>query len=127
MRAACARRCSLPSSSHRPPDKKPHVARRRFGQHFLHDRHVLARIVDAVAPRPGECIVEIDPGEGALTAPLLERARELHAVELDRDLAARLRDMPGLTVHEADALEFDFARFPSGLRLVGNLPYNIST
>ena len=117
----------MPSSSHRPPDKKPHVARRRFGQHFLHDRQVLARIVEAIAPRPGECIVEIGPGEGALTAPLLERARELHAIEVDRDLAARLREMPGLTLHEADALEFDFARFPSGVRLVGNLPYNIST
>jgi 16S rRNA (adenine1518-N6/adenine1519-N6)-dimethyltransferase len=111
---------------HRPPDK-PHIARRRFGQHFLHDARVLARIVDAVAPRPGECIVEIGPGEGALTAPLLERAGTLHAIEVDRDLAARLRERPGLTVHEADALEFDFARFPAGMRLVGNLPYNIST
>jgi 16S rRNA (adenine1518-N6/adenine1519-N6)-dimethyltransferase len=111
---------------HRPPDK-PHIARRRFGQHFLHDARVLARIVDAVAPRPGECIVEIGPGEGALTAPLLARAGTLHAIEVDRDLAARLRERPGLTVHEADALEFDFARFPAGMRLVGNLPYNIST
>src|SRR5437868_10130418 len=127
MPAACARRCSLPSSSHRPPDKKPHVARRRFGQHFLHDRQVLARIVEASAPRPGECIVEIGPGEGALTAPLLERAQALEVIEVDRDLAARLRDLAGVTVHEADALEFDFARFPAGLRLVGNLPYNIST
>ena len=109
----------MPSSSHRP--------RKRFGQHFLHDRQVLARIVDAIAPRPGECIVEIGPGEGALTGPLIERARELHAIELDRDLAARLRDLPGLTVYEADALEFDFAHFPPGMRLVGNLPYNIST
>jgi 16S rRNA (adenine1518-N6/adenine1519-N6)-dimethyltransferase len=109
----------LPSSSHRP--------RKRFGQHFLHERQVLARIVDAIAPRPGECIVEIGPGEGALSAPLIERARELHAIELDRDLAARLREMPGLTVHEADALEFDFACFAPGMRLVGNLPYNIST
>jgi 16S rRNA (adenine1518-N6/adenine1519-N6)-dimethyltransferase len=88
---------------------------------------VLARIVEVVAPRPGECIVEIGPGEGALTAPLLERAGALQVVELDRDLAARLRERPGLTVHQADALEFDFACFPSGMRLVGNLPYNIST
>jgi 16S rRNA (adenine1518-N6/adenine1519-N6)-dimethyltransferase len=117
----------LPSSSHRPPDKKPHVARRRFGQHFLHDRQVRARIVDAIAPRPGECIVEIGPGEGALTAPLIERAGKVYAIELDRDLAERLRDTPGLTVDEADALEFDFARLPPGMRLVGNLPYNIST
>ena len=109
----------MPSTSHRP--------RKRFGQHFLHDRQVLVRIVDAIAPRPGECIVEIGPGEGALTGPLIERARELHAIELDRDLAARLRELPGLTVYEGDALEFDFSRFPPGMRLVGNLPYNIST
>jgi 16S rRNA (adenine1518-N6/adenine1519-N6)-dimethyltransferase len=109
----------LPSTSHRP--------RKRFGQHFLHDPRVLARIVDAIAPAPGEFIVEIGPGEGALTAPLLARAKRMDAIELDRDLAARLRGMPGLTVHEGDALEFDFARLPAGMRLVGNLPYNIST
>ena len=109
----------MPSSSHRP--------RKRFGQHFLHDARVLARIVDAVAPRPGDCIVEIGPGEGALTAPLLERAGALQVIEVDRDLAARLRERPGLTVYEADALEFDFARIPAGMRIVGNLPYNIST
>jgi 16S rRNA (adenine1518-N6/adenine1519-N6)-dimethyltransferase len=117
----------LRSSSHRPADKKPHVARRRFGQHFLHDPRVLARIVDAIAPRPGEVLVEIGPGEGALTRPLLERAHALQAIEVDRDLAARLRELPGLTVHEADALDFDYARFAAGMRLVGNLPYNIST
>ena len=115
------------SSSHRPPDKKPHVARRRFGQHFLHDPRVLARIVDAIAPQPGDVLVEIGPGEGALTRPLLERAGTLYAIELDRDLAERLRQLPALTVHEGDALEFDFARLPAGMRLVGNLPYNIST
>jgi len=71
--------------------------------------------------------VEIGPGEGALTRPLLERAGALHAIEVDRDLAAALRELPGLTVHEGDALEFDYARFPPGMRLVGNLPYNIST
>jgi 16S rRNA (adenine1518-N6/adenine1519-N6)-dimethyltransferase len=112
----------LPSSSHRP--------RKRFGQHFLHDPRVLARIVDAVAPSAGDCLVEIGPGEGALTAPLLARAGKLEAIELDRDLASGLaaRFPPfKLTVHCADALEFDFARFPAGLRLVGNLPYNIST
>jgi len=112
----------LPSSSHRP--------RKRFGQHFLHDPRVLARIVDAIAPAPNDLLVEIGPGEGALTAPLIERAGKLEAVEVDRDLAAELaaRFPPfKLTVHCADALEFDFARFPAGLRLVGNLPYNIST
>ena len=72
-------------------------------------------------------MVEIGPGEGALTRPLLERAGRLHAIEVDRDLAAGLRELPGLTVHEGDALEFDYARFPEGMRLVGNLPYNIST
>jgi 16S rRNA (adenine1518-N6/adenine1519-N6)-dimethyltransferase len=112
----------LPLTSHRP--------RKRFGQHFLHDPRVLARIVDAVAPAPGDHLVEIGPGEGALTAPLLERAGKLEVVEVDRDLASGLaaRFPPyKLTVHCADALEFDFARFPAGLRLVGNLPYNIST
>ena len=107
-----------------------HTPRKRFGQHFLHDRRVLARIVDAVAPSPDDFLVEIGPGEGALTAPLLERAGKLEAIEVDRDLAAGLaaRFPPfRLTVHCADALEFDFARLPVGMRLVGNLPYNIST
>jgi len=88
---------------------------------------VLARIVEAVAPSPDDRVVEIGPGEGALTVPLLQRTQHLDVIELDRDLAARLREMPGVTVHEGDALEFDFARFPAGLRVVGNLPYNIST
>jgi 16S rRNA (adenine1518-N6/adenine1519-N6)-dimethyltransferase len=112
----------LPSSSHRP--------RKRFGQHFLHDPRILARIVDAVSPTANDFLVEIGPGEGALTAPLIERAGKLEAIELDRDLAADLaaRFPPfRLTVHCADALAFDFARFPAGMRLVGNLPYNIST
>jgi 16S rRNA (adenine1518-N6/adenine1519-N6)-dimethyltransferase len=88
---------------------------------------VLARIVDAVSPRPDDFLVEIGPGEGALTAPLLQRAQKLEVIEVDRDLAERLRALPGVTVHEGDALEFDFARFPAGMRIVGNLPYNIST
>jgi 16S rRNA (adenine1518-N6/adenine1519-N6)-dimethyltransferase len=71
--------------------------------------------------------VEIGPGEGALTRPLAERAGRLHVIELDRDLAARLQSLPGVTVHQADALEFDFGVFPAGMRVVGNLPYNIST
>ena len=104
--------------------------RKRFGQHFLHDPRVLARLVDAVNPAPGDRLVEIGPGEGALTAPLIERAGKLEAIEVDRDLAGDLaaRFPPfKLTVHCADALEFDFSRLPAGLRLVGNLPYNIST
>ncbi|TMH40959.1 MAG: 16S rRNA (adenine(1518)-N(6)/adenine(1519)-N(6))-dimethyltransferase RsmA [Betaproteobacteria bacterium] len=110
------------SSSHRP--------RKRFGQHFLHDPRVRARIVEAIAPQPGDVLVEIGPGEGALSAPLIERVGKLEAIELDRDLAAALaaRFPPyQLTVHCADALEYDFGRFPAGMRLVGNLPYNIST
>jgi len=112
----------LPSTSHRP--------RKRFGQHFLHDPRVLARIVEAIAPQAGDVLVEIGPGEGALSAPLIERAGKLEAIELDRDLAAALaaRFPPyQLTVRCADALQYDFSRFPAGMRLVGNLPYNIST
>jgi 16S rRNA (adenine1518-N6/adenine1519-N6)-dimethyltransferase len=107
-----------------------HVARKRFGQHFLEDRQIIDRILDAMAPRPGDAIVEIGPGLGALTGPLLERVSHLHAVEIDRDLCARLRQRfppERLTVHEGDALEFDFAALPAPLRVVGNLPYNIST
>ncbi|MEX0606560.1 MAG: 16S rRNA (adenine(1518)-N(6)/adenine(1519)-N(6))-dimethyltransferase RsmA [Halofilum sp. (in: g-proteobacteria)] len=108
-------------------------ARKRFGQHFLHERATIERIVAAVAPQPGDHLVEIGPGEGVLTRPLLEAVGRLDAVEIDRDLAAALRardDWPGtLELHEADALAFDFAALARDrpLRLVGNLPYNIST
>jgi 16S rRNA (adenine1518-N6/adenine1519-N6)-dimethyltransferase len=91
---------------------------------------VLARLVAAIDPSPEDFMVEIGPGEGALTRPLLERIRKLEVIELDRDLAAQLASEfppPRVTVHCADALDYDFARFPAGLRLVGNLPYNIST
>jgi 16S rRNA (adenine1518-N6/adenine1519-N6)-dimethyltransferase len=104
--------------------------RKRFGQHFLHDQGVLKRIVDAVAPSGSDIIVEIGPGEGALTRPLLERIGHLTAIEIDRDLAARLsQEFPAdkLSVVIADALDHDFSAFPPGLRIVGNLPYNIST
>ncbi|MGH8705293.1 MAG: 16S rRNA (adenine(1518)-N(6)/adenine(1519)-N(6))-dimethyltransferase RsmA [Burkholderiales bacterium] len=104
--------------------------RKRFGQHFLHDRGILERIVEAIAPAPGDPILEIGPGEGALTRPLLGRAGRLTAIEIDRDLAARLAaEHPAdrLTLIRADALEFDFDALPPGMRLVGNLPYNIST
>ena len=107
--------------------------RKRFGQHFLHDRVVIGRIVDAIAPRAGDVVVEIGPGRGALTFPLLASGCELHVIEIDRDLAARLRSRtarhPNLTVHEADALEFDLAEVAPAarLRVAGNLPYNIST
>jgi 16S rRNA (adenine1518-N6/adenine1519-N6)-dimethyltransferase len=90
---------------------------------------VLARIVDSIAPAPGDVLVEIGPGEGALTRLLLERVETLHAIEIDRDLAARLgTDFPDrLALHQADALDFDYSVFGRELRLVGNLPYNIST
>ncbi|MEO7246647.1 MAG: 16S rRNA (adenine(1518)-N(6)/adenine(1519)-N(6))-dimethyltransferase RsmA [Rubrivivax sp.] len=108
-----------------------HVARKRFGQHFLTDPAVLAAIVDAIDPRPGEPLVEVGPGLGALTQPLLERAGALTVIELDRDLAARLRRRPGLEVIEADVLRVDFGALAAAaaapLRVVGNLPYNISS
>ena len=108
-----------------------HRARKRFGQHFLTDRGVIGDIVAAIDPQPGEALVEIGPGLGALTLPLLEVCRALRVVELDRDLAARLRRNPALEVIESDALQIDFAGLAAGhahkLRLVGNLPYNIST
>jgi 16S rRNA (adenine1518-N6/adenine1519-N6)-dimethyltransferase len=108
-----------------------HVARRRFGQHFLTDGSVIDRIVAAIDPRPGQAVVEIGPGLGAMTGPLAERSRPLTVIELDRDLAARLRRRPELEVIEADVLTVDFgalaARRGGPLRVVGNLPYNIST
>ncbi|MSQ54887.1 MAG: 16S rRNA (adenine(1518)-N(6)/adenine(1519)-N(6))-dimethyltransferase RsmA [Betaproteobacteria bacterium] len=108
-------------SAHRP--------RKRFGQHFLHDAGVVRRIVEAIAPRPGESMVEIGPGEGVLTRPLLERGAALTVIEVDRDLAARLAADHGgaMDVRCADALAFDFDALPRGTRVVGNLPYNIST
>lgn len=108
-----------------------HVARKRFGQHFLVDESIIDGIVRAIGPRPGQALVEIGPGLGALTQPLLERAGVLTVIELDRDLAARLRQRPGLTVIESDVLKVDFAAVADAagqpLRLVGNLPYNISS
>lgn len=107
-----------------------HVPRKRFGQHFLIDRGIVERIVSAIDPKRDDHIVEIGPGLGALTAPLLEHVENLHVVELDRDLSEHLRERypaERLVVHQADALQFDFTTLPSPLRVVGNLPYNIST
>ena len=103
--------------------------KKRLGQHFLTDRHYLARIVAAIDPHRGDRIVEIGPGTGLLTEGLLEHVDRLHVVEIDRALAQRLRDSfdDRLVVHEADALEFDFDAIGAPLRVVGNLPYNIST
>jgi 16S rRNA (adenine1518-N6/adenine1519-N6)-dimethyltransferase len=111
-----------------------HVARKRFGQNFLVDQQVIADIVNAVAPKRDDCVVEIGPGLGALTDPLLQRLDHLHVVEIDRDIIARLRPRYSpqkLTIHEGDALNFDFSSLVDGsgrrLHVVGNLPYNIST
>ena len=108
-----------------------HIARKRFGQHFLADPSIVDAIVDAVAPAPGDALVEIGPGLAALTDPLVARCGRLTVIELDRDLAARLRRRPELSVVEADVLEVDFgalaAQLGAPLRVVGNLPYNIST
>ncbi|MBB5203038.1 16S rRNA (adenine1518-N6/adenine1519-N6)-dimethyltransferase [Inhella inkyongensis] len=106
----------------------PHQARKRFGQNFLTDGGVIDSIVRAIDPRPGEAMVEIGPGLAAMTQPLVERLGHLTVIELDRDLAARLRKHPQLTVIESDVLKVDFAsQLPTPLRVVGNLPYNISS
>jgi len=108
-----------------------HQPRKRFGQHFLTDESVIDRIVDAIDPQPGEAVVEIGPGLGAMTRPLAERLDRLSVIELDRDLAQRLRRQPKLDVIEADVLKVDIealaAERGQPLRIVGNLPYNIST
>ena len=107
-----------------------HRHKKSLGQHFLHDHNILNKIVAAIAPQADDLMVEIGPGLGALTRPLLERIKHLHVVEFDRDLVPRLRaEFPAeqLTVHECDALKFDFASLGENLRVVGNLPYNISS
>jgi len=109
-----------------------HQARKRFGQNFLVSPGVIRKIVDAVAPRAGDTVVEIGPGLGALTEPLLERIDHLHVVEIDRDLIARLRQQypaERLTIHAGDALVFDFGALKEAgpLKIIGNLPYNISS
>lgn len=107
-----------------------HQARKRFGQNFLVDAAVVESIVRAIAPQPQDNMVEIGPGLSALTAPLLERLERLSVIEIDRDLAQRLRDrFPAerLNVVEGDALQINFAQFGQRLRIVGNLPYNISS
>jgi 16S rRNA (adenine1518-N6/adenine1519-N6)-dimethyltransferase len=119
------------------PGKRPvaggggHVARKRFGQNFLVDLGVIDEIVRAISPQPGQALVEIGPGLGALTNPVVERSKHLTVIELDRDLAARLRKRPELTVIESDVLKVDFAQIARDaeqkLRLIGNLPYNISS
>lgn len=111
-----------------------HRAKKRFGQNFLVDPRIISDIVSAIRPEPADHMVEIGPGLGALTRPLLEKLNRLHVVEVDRDIVARLeQDYPQedpaskLIIHAGDALEFDFSTLPSPLRVVGNLPYNISS
>ena len=109
---------------------KGHVARKRFGQNFLVDQGIIAAIVYAIDPKRDDTLVEIGPGLGAITEPLLKRLDHLHVVEIDRDLIARLKKQhtpERMTIHEGDALAFDFSTIGRKLRLVGNLPYNIST
>ncbi len=115
-----------------------HIPRKRFGQHFLTDQGIIECIVQAIAPKPGQAVVEIGPGLAALTQPLVERLGHLTVIELDRDLAAQLRQHPQLAVVESDVLKVDFRQLATQvaaqqgtaapkLRVVGNLPYNIST
>ena len=107
-----------------------HIPRRRFGQHFLVDERVIRQVIAVIDPQSDDSMVEIGPGLGALTTPLLARLAHLHVVELDRDIVARLKETyppSKLEIHAGDALEFDFSALGPGLRVVGNLPYNIST
>ena len=119
------------SHGHKPHSQQGHVARKRFGQHFLSDDGIIDAIVRGIDPRPGQALVEIGPGLGAMTNPVVERCAKLTVVELDRDLAARLRKRAELDVIESDVLQVDFGaladRFGQKLRVIGNLPYNIST
>jgi 16S rRNA (adenine1518-N6/adenine1519-N6)-dimethyltransferase len=111
-----------------------HTPRKRFGQHFLHDKSIIQRLVNAIAPQPGQHIIEIGPGQGALTVPILTLINTMDAIELDKDLIPALKqrcaDKGNLNVHQGDALAFDFSSLFDGkapLRIIGNLPYNIST
>lgn len=118
------------------PKPQAHRARKRFGQNFLHDASIIERMLAAIRVQSDDCIVEVGPGLGALTLPLLEQLSELHVVEIDRDLIERLeqRQLPGLHIHSGDVLNMDFTQLsatvckpPQKLRVVGNLPYNIGT
>ena len=111
-----------------------HIPRKRFGQNFLHDQNIIAQIVAAIAPQTSDRLIEIGPGQGALTTPLIQHTGKLEVVELDRDLIPRLEEMFAdkgeLIIHNQDVLKFDFAQLTheeKSLRIVGNLPYNIST
>ena len=112
----------------------PHVTRKRFGQHFLRDEEIIARIVQAVAPKPGQRLIEIGPGEGAITLPMLRKCGKMTVIELDRDLvpriAARCAGVGEVEIINADVLDVDLGKLAGDgdrLRVVGNLPYNISS
>jgi len=111
-----------------------HIARKRFGQNFLHDPHLIQKIIRLIDPQPGDHLVEIGPGQAAITAPLIAAAGHVHAIEIDRDLVARLRERfseEQLSIDQNDVLRVDFVglsqRLGGRLRVVGNLPYNISS
>ncbi|PIT10653.1 16S rRNA (adenine(1518)-N(6)/adenine(1519)-N(6))-dimethyltransferase [Snodgrassella alvi] len=109
---------------------KEHRARKRFGQNFLQDKSIIQDIVRAVRPQPEDTVLEIGPGLAAITTPLAAMVDQLHVIEIDRDIVARLRTLPfasKLIIHEGDVLQFDFASVPGRKKIVGNLPYNIST
>ena len=109
---------------------KPHQARKRFGQNFLQDTRIIQDIVNAVRPQPEDTVIEIGPGLAAITEPLCRRLSQLHVCEIDRDIIAYLRAQPfagKLEIHEGDVLQFDFSGVPGRKKIVGNLPYNIST
>jgi len=119
-----------PRSPRSPSTQAGHAPRKRFGQNFLVDRGIITAIVQAIDPQPQDTVVEIGPGLGALTEPLMQRVEPLHVIEIDRDLIARLKKLHSrerLTLHEGDALKFDFGSLGPRLRVAGNLPYNIST
>jgi 16S rRNA (adenine1518-N6/adenine1519-N6)-dimethyltransferase len=121
-------------SSQHPITQPDHQARKRFGQNFLHDAHIIRKIIQAIAPQPGQHLLEIGPGQGALTIPLVNSGATLDVVELDRDLAGWLQhhfaDCERFTLHMGDVLKFDLhtlTQLPRSIRVIGNLPYNIST
>src|SRR5512145_1196114 len=128
MLAVCWKRSSSPRRwrSTRRRIMSGHKAKKKFGQNFLVDERIIADIVAAIRPEPEDNMVEIGPGLGALTRPLLKKLNHLHVVEIDRDIIARLKtDYPQdrIVIHEGDALKFDFATLGAPLRIVGNLPY----
>ena len=109
---------------------KEHQARKRFGQNFLQDTRIIADIVNAVRPQPLDTVIEIGPGLAAITKPLAEKLNRLHVIEIDRDIVGRLKTLPfagKLVIHEGDVLQFDFNSIAGKKKIVGNLPYNIST